>query len=257
MTTQVNTFNKSSIKWKDIKGYEGLYQVSNLGQVKSLDRLDAIGRKLKGCLIKPQLSKKGYLQISLCKYGHQKTSKIHRLVAEAFIPNTENKPQVNHIDENKENNRVDNLEWCTNKENSNWGTKTLRVASKNSHGVYAIDKNGIYTHYNSESEASRMLNISVNTINAVVRKINHRKSYKGYVFVSDKIFDVNHIYDYLQFEKGTKVTIKNIEDGSIQVFYSLSEADRYYDKWAGYFSHLYRKNNRKNNLFEILKKDYI
>ena len=252
MTTQEDIFNESFIKWKDIKGYEGLYQVNNLGRVKSLDRIDSIGRKIKGISIKPQISKKGYLQISLCKDGHQKTCKIHRLVAEAFIPNPKNKPQVNHLDENKENNRTDNLEWCTNEENANWGTSTERTARANSHGVYAIDKNGVYNHYNSESEASRMLNISVYSINAVVRKRHHRKSYKGYVFVSDKIFDVNHIHDYMRFEKGKKVTIKNKTDNNINVFYSYLEADRYYNKWKGYFGYLYRNKNKENNLFKIL-----
>lgn len=251
MTTQENTF-KNGIIWKDVLDYEELYQVSNLGDVRGKDRFDSIGRKIKGMILKPQTSKKGYLQVSLCKSGKQKTYKIHRLVAEAFIPNSNNYPQVNHIDEDKTNNRDTNLEWCTNIYNSNWGTRNLRVANKNSHGVYAIDKNGVYTHYNSESEASRILNISVQSINAVVRKRHHRKSYKGYVFISDKIFDANNIYDYMRFEKGEKVTIKNKTDNNIDIFYSYSEADRYYNQWKGYFGYLYRNKNKENNLFKIL-----
>lgn len=256
MTTQGNTFKTSPI-WKDIEGYVGIYQVSNFGEVRSLDRSDALGRKVKGVIIKPQVTKKGYLQVSLCKNGKQKSCKIHRLVAKAFIPNNNHYSQVNHIDEDKENNCLDNLEWCNNLYNSNWGTRNKRVAEKNSNGVYAIDKHGNYTHYASESDASRNLKIPTSAVNAITNRIQNRKSYKGYTFVSDEYFDVNNIYSYMQFEKGIKVCIKTIEDGSIQVFYSLSDADMYYDKWKGYFSNLYRKNNKKNNLFEILKEDYI
>lgn len=107
--------------WKDIKGYEGLYQVSNLGRVKSLNYLGHHKEMIK----KPSLQKKTtmkssqYYQTVLYKNGKAKTVTVHRLVAEAFIPNPDNLPQVNHIDHNPLNNKVDNLEWCTAKYNSN------------------------------------------------------------------------------------------------------------------------------------------
>lgn len=91
--------------WKDIEGYEGLYQVSNYGRVKSLN-------KRKGRILKPAKDKGGYLRVALHKQGTQKHYKIHRLVAQAFIPNPQNLPQVNHKDENPTNNTVQNLEWC-------------------------------------------------------------------------------------------------------------------------------------------------
>ena len=94
--------------WKDVKGYEGLYQVSNTGKVKSLKR---------HIILKPSLNPKGYLHIVLYKNAKSKAGIIHRLVAEAFIPNLENKPQVNHINGIKTDNNADNLEWCTNGEN--------------------------------------------------------------------------------------------------------------------------------------------
>lgn len=92
--------------WKDIAGYEGLYQVSNLGRVKSFH-----GRTAPEKILTPY-QKEGYAQILLIKDKRRKLFLIHRLVAEAFLPNPERKPQVNHKDENKRNNQVDNLEWC-------------------------------------------------------------------------------------------------------------------------------------------------
>lgn len=94
--------------WKDIKEYEGLYQISNLGNVKSLKR---------NKLLKPIKDKDGYLCVTLYKMCKLKEKKVHRLVAQTFILNPENKPQVNHIDGNKQNNVVNNLEWCTRLEN--------------------------------------------------------------------------------------------------------------------------------------------
>lgn len=122
--------------WKSIAGYEGLYDVSNMGRIRSVDRVrrsasdgSELGH-LKGKVMKPFYSNKGYLLIELFKDGIGKTFSVHRLVALAFVPNPDGKPCVNHLDETHDNNCADNLEWCTQKENMNYGTAPQRISKK-------------------------------------------------------------------------------------------------------------------------------
>ena len=123
-------------EWRDVVGFEGLYQVSNLGRVKGLDRLvdtniNNVNRRIhKGKLLKPQFNNKGYKRVNLCKNGNKNFAFVHRLVAEAFIPNPNNYPVVNHKDENPKNNCVENLEWCTQKYNMNWNGVMKKVGLK-------------------------------------------------------------------------------------------------------------------------------
>ncbi len=116
--------------WKDVVGYEGLYQVSNLGRVKSLDRViirkDGRKDRIKGRMLK-FYNNKGYLHVDICKNGAYKKCKVHRLVAETFIDNPMSLSFVNHIDENKSNNTVENLEWCTQSYNNSYGTAQSRA----------------------------------------------------------------------------------------------------------------------------------
>ena len=95
--------------WKSVPGYEGLYEVSNLGRVRSLTIVDSIGRTKRGIVLRQKTAKNGYKEVCLHKNGRQKTKKVHRLVAEAFLANNENLPQVNHKDENQGNNLLGNL----------------------------------------------------------------------------------------------------------------------------------------------------
>ena len=108
-------------KWRPIEGYEGLYEVSNYGDVKSMDYNHTGKEKI----LRTQINR-GYVQVALTTNNKQKRFYVHRLVAQAFIPNPDNLPQVNHKDEVKTNNSVDNLEWCTVKYNNNYGTAIER-----------------------------------------------------------------------------------------------------------------------------------
>lgn len=140
-------------RWRDIKGYEGLYQVSNEGSVRSIKR---------GVVKKSTIQNTGYLINSLCKNGKKKMKRTHRLVAEAFIPNPYNLSQVNHKDENKTNNHVDNLEWCSQKDNLNYGSRNKRISEsrinnpKISKPVIQLSLDGqVVNEWESMSEAGR------------------------------------------------------------------------------------------------------
>lgn len=103
--------------WKDILNYEGLYQVSNYGNIKSLNRINRNGKTVHEKILSQAKGTSGYLQVNLSKDNEAKIFQVHRLVAVAFIDNPDNKPQVDHIDNNKHNNHVENLRWVTGKEN--------------------------------------------------------------------------------------------------------------------------------------------
>lgn len=119
--------------WKTIPGYED-YEISNYGRVKRKCKTqeDILGRKCNynEKILKPSNDKDGYLFVSLRKDKKGKSFRVHRLVASAFVPNVNNHPQVNHKDENKANNMVDNLEWCDNKYNSNYGNRSRKISNK-------------------------------------------------------------------------------------------------------------------------------
>lgn len=150
--------------WKDIKGYEGLYQVSNFGRVKSLERIKN-GRKtlneeysslpVKERILKPSITNSGYLQVVLFKNNVGTTCKIHRLVAEAFLPNPNNYPCVNHKNCIKTDDTVENLEWCDYQYNNTYADRMDKIKQKLSKPVLQYDLDGNFIkEWNSPLEAS-------------------------------------------------------------------------------------------------------
>lgn len=120
--------------WKDIPNYEGIYQASNLGRIKSLERIDALGHRLKEKILKPLIRSIGYYQVALWKNSKVRFYLVHRLVWEAFNGQIPENMQVNHINEIKTDNRLSNLNLMTAKENTNWGSRNERSAKKQING---------------------------------------------------------------------------------------------------------------------------
>ena len=163
--------------WRDVVGYDGLYKVSDKGHVYSVERRDPRGIKIGGRMLKPRDVGNGYLQVALFKNGERKNKYIHRLVTEAFIPNPENHPDVNHLDEIKSNNELSNLEWCTREYNNNYGTRIERLSKK----VRAINvKTGEVIRFNSTREAGRKGFNSGGVSQACLGTYYDGRTYKGY-----------------------------------------------------------------------------
>ena len=175
--------------WKDIPNYEGLYQISNLGNVKSLCFGARNIRKSNIVkLLHQSPNNLGYHKVQLYKDGKSKMFYVHRLVALSFIPNPDNKPQINHKDGNKDNNTVDNLEWATSKENLNHAitsglrTSTPRLGIKaKPRKINQYDKRGNYvaTHYGI-AETAQLFNVSYKSLQSCLS--GHHKSSGGYVW---------------------------------------------------------------------------
>ena len=168
-------------EWKEIRGYENKYIISNYGEIISLPRYKKNNSKLQYVEPKEILrytnSTNGYVYVQLCKDGDCKNIRLHRLVAETFIPNPRNLPQVNHKDGNKENNCVNNLEWCTNQENVKHAYKMGLAKSKNKIKVKQYDLNGKFIkQYNSLTEASKQSRVSISKISTC---INGKYKYKN------------------------------------------------------------------------------
>ena len=172
--------------WKDVDGYEGIYKVSNLGRVKSAERLKKHPSGTGSLLVHEKIlhqSKNtwGYSQVTLYARGHGKNITVHRLVAESFIPNPNGLPQVNHKDECKSNNHADNLEWCTNSYNMNYGTRNLRGGLAKSKPVIQFSLDGKFiSKFCSAREASKMTGADYKHISDCCLGI--RKTHKNYIW---------------------------------------------------------------------------
>lgn len=170
--------------WLDIGGFEGYYQVSNYGNVRSINRVitdtRGIKYKRKGVNLKLRRDKDGYLVVNLKKESKNYSFKVHRLVAEAFIENPNLLPEVNHKDEIKSNNYVDNLEWCDRKYNNNYGTMRERIRISQGIKIYGVNiENGKKIYFDSMSEVERY-GFNKHCVRDCVRGRNRVKSHKGY-----------------------------------------------------------------------------
>lgn len=168
--------------WKDIKGYEGLYQVSNLGNIKSIDR--SIKRstslmKLKSKPISQYVGNRGYPMVSLCINGKCKRYLVHRIVAIAFLPNPLNKAYVNHIDDNKQNSNLENLEWSTPTENSihahKHGLANVARGERQHSSKLTVDR---VKYIRESSKTVRELSIMFNVSKQSIRDVKMKRSWK-------------------------------------------------------------------------------
>lgn len=167
--------------WKDIPFAKGYYQVSNLGRVRSISRTvnsKQSTRKTKGQFLKQNLSS-GYPIVTLSFNGLRKSVRVHRLVAEAFLPNPTNKRTINHIDENKINNRIENLEWATDKENANHGDRTEKSSLGRYKPVEQLSLDGeLINSFDSIKSASMTTGIASQKISATA--MGRQKQTHGY-----------------------------------------------------------------------------
>lgn len=152
--------------WEPISGYEGLYEVSNLGNVRSVDRVvissRQVNRRLKGKLLSPSINNRGYQYVNLVKGGRSKSVTIHKLVALAFIPNPKDKPCIDHINAIRTDNRSENLRWCSHRENQNFpiATSKRKVTRVNMY----TKKGEFVKQFKSITDAEREIGVSHSNI---------------------------------------------------------------------------------------------
>lgn len=171
-------------EWRAVVGYEGFYEVSEDGEVRSISRVVPSRfktRKIKGRTLLANKDKDGYLTVTLSKKNKITTKRVHRLVAEAFIPNPKGLPVINHKDETKDNNNFKNLEWCTVKYNTTYGKSIEKRTAKRRKPIRAIKGTEIKV-FPSVTEASKTLEISHGSISGCLNNYRGRKSCKGYRF---------------------------------------------------------------------------
>lgn len=162
--------------WKDIPGYEGLYQASNLGRIRSFKRNNIR-------ILKPNRDGSGYYRVILYLNSVRKIASVHRLLWTAFNGPIPEGLQINHLNENKADNRLENLSLCTPKENTNYGTRNKRASEKNCKRIQMLDKNNnILKTFNSLKEAAQFLNKNKTTASSGISKCLHGKIKSAYEY---------------------------------------------------------------------------
>lgn len=209
--------------WRDVLNFEGYYQVSNLGRVRSVDRFVNYKKGFnskalkKGRLLSPKISNKGYLHLTLMKEGKNYYKSVHRLVAEAFIPNPNNLPYINHINENKIDDRVENLEWCTPKHN-------VEVYHESRIKIYQYDLKGNFIKtWNSITKAAKSVNGDKTGIGHCCH--NELKTYMGYIWTI-KPLTIQNLEDRIKNNNITSVKQFDLSGNFIKAYSSMTEAGK-------------------------------
>lgn len=233
--------------WKDIEGYEGMYQVSNMGRVRALDRVkpNSGGQIAKGHILPQSDNGHGYRFVSLWKFNKGRRFYVHRLVASAFIPNPNNFPIINHKDENKSNNRYENLEWCTQKYNINYGNHMKRlkesyIANGNNRPIDVYDMKGTFLKtFDCSNEVCKEIGINRRGLYLACQGVT--KSYKGYRFA----FHGEPLKPYMKEGKAAPVSVLQYDnEGYLSACYdSMREAEKANNLYRGFL----RVHNIKHN----------
>ena len=228
--------------WKDVIGYEGIYQISSIGRVKNV---------INNTIKKPSINKYGYFQVMLWKNNKNKLKRIHRLVAEAFLNNP--KPDIfnciNHKDENKLNNSVENLEWCDRKYNNNYGGHNLKIAKSHSRPVIQYTLDGEFVkEWESATVASRELGFPQSAINWCCTKKEKYNSCKGFLWKykdDDTPISFRNGKSILKIDKNGNILdeYKNVTEASKKnniLITSITNCLKGRSKTAGGFSWIYK-----------------
>lgn len=239
--------------WRPVKGLEGQYEISSLGRCRRLPYTSqfksrwgcVVEREIKGMILKPHPNIHGYYVISL----KHKLKFIHRMIAEAFIPNPENKSEVDHINTIPHDNRIENLRWSTRKENNNNPLTILHYRALRNRPIIQMNLKGEFIQeWKSIKEAARILRMADTTINAVLKRL--RKSAKGFVFVYKDEYNIYEDYSVV-FERGDRRHTKTecvrsivvIVNGVIKdVFYNNEEAANCLGSSRSYLATSCRRN---------------
>lgn len=228
--------------WKDVVGYEGYYEVSNIGRVRRVSRyitgVNGVTRFWRGRILKQTTTQDGYLRCILSKNGVSNNKRTHRLVAESFIENQENHPVINHKDENPANNHVDNLEWCSISYNNSYGTRTNRATNsegfkdrteRHKKAVLKIKTNGeIVEKFESLKDAYES-NPDYKKASVAACCSNRLNTYKGYFWIYESDYSDEELQSRIDItNKSQKVKVLQLDlDGNfIKEYESMGQASR-------------------------------
>ena len=242
--------------WKDIEEFEGYYQISNLGQVKSMDRdviySNGVIRHYEERIRTPVTDKNGYLMVTLNKSSKSYPKRVHQLVARAFIPNPDNLPSINHIDEDKTNNRVDNLEWCSVYYNNHYNGRYERIKRYPKSVCLFNVVNGEVIKIESISDAARRLHGSAGNIEEVIDAKG--RTFKGWMIFSERNFNglaIKQSLEEYNKHRPRGIVVEFIDTEDKRFYATENEFCHEYNEHPGSIN-TYLRNNR-----DVFKNKYV